>query len=139
MVQLGLIAVATLLCAAAPVRSVHRGEVVTSPQVDWIVKAENSICGLSQSRQLRKPAKVRFDDLLALTPEKKKLDRERIDPNSAKGLRLMNDARNRVRDACSKTMKDQGYDSVWKQIKSRKGARVADVTASVAIEIGKLP
>ena len=96
MVQLGLIAVATLLCAAAPVRSVHRGEVVTSPQVDWIVKAEDSVCGLSQSRQLRKPAKVRFDDLLALTPEKKKLDRERIDPNSAKGLRLMNDARNRV-------------------------------------------
>jgi len=133
--RIGLIVVATLVCAAAPVRPVPRGVLFAPAQVEWVMEAADSICGVRESRQIRKPAKVRFDHLIAITPEGKKIKRERIDPDSAKGIRLMSKAKSRVREASSMVMKRQGYDSVWKRISSRKGTHIVDVTAYVEIEI----
>ena len=107
--------------------------------IDWIVEAEDSVCGVVEARQIRKPGKVNFDHLMDLTPEGKKIRRERIDPNSAEGVRLMNRAKSRVRDASAVIMKRQGYDSVWKKISSKKGAYITDLTAYVEIEIKKSP
>jgi hypothetical protein len=106
-------------------------------EVDWVVEAGDSICGVREARQIKKPALIDFDRLVAITPEAKKIKRNKIDPNSAEGIRLMNLAESRVRDACSAIMKRQGYDSVWKRISSRKGAQIDDVTAYVEIEINK--
>jgi hypothetical protein len=80
---------------------------------------------------------VDFDYLVGITTEAKKIKRDKIDPNSAEGIRLMNLAKSRVRDACSAIMKRQSYDSVWKKISSRKGTHIEDVTAYVEIEINK--
>jgi hypothetical protein len=106
-------------------------------EVDWVVEAGDSICGVREARQIKKPALIDFDRLVEITPEAKKIKRDKIDPNSAEGIRLMNQAESKVRDACSAIMKRQGYDSVWKRISSRKGAQIEDVTAYVEIEINK--
>jgi hypothetical protein len=135
---LGLFVVVGLAAAAAPVRKVAvgaLGDISAATGVDWIVEAEDSVCGVHEARQIQKPAKVRFDHLVAITPEGRKLKRDRIDPDSAEGVRLTNRAKSRVRDAASVIMKRQGFDSVWKRISSRKGAYIVDVTAYVEIEI----
>ena len=108
-------------------------------EIDWVVEAEDSVCGVVEARQIRKPGKVDFDRLVDLTPEGKRVRRDRIDPNSAEGVRLLNRAKSRVRDASAVIMKRQGYDSVWKRISSKKGAYIADLTAYVEIEIKKAP
>lgn len=134
---IGILAVAALVGAAAPVGPAREVHVVSAAETEWIVEAEDSVCGVRKARQIRKPAKVRFKHLVAVTPEGKKIERERIDPDSAEGIRLMNRAKSRVRDASSVIMKRQGFDSVWKRISSRKGTHVVDVTAYVELEIGK--
>ena len=104
-------------------------------EVEWIVEPEDSICGVREVRQIKKPAIIRFDYLVGVTSEGKKIKRERIDPNSPEGIRLLNLAKSKVRDGASVVMKRQGFDSVWKVISSRKGTHVEDVSEYVEIEI----
>ena len=134
-----LVAFAALMPSTVLAREEHRPQHVIPRQVDWIVEAGDSICGVLEARQIRKPAKVAFDRLVSITPEGKKIRRERIDPESAKGIRLMNRATSRIRDASAVVMRRQGYDSVWKRISSRKGAHILDVTAYVELEIENSP
>ena len=137
--RLGLI-----FCLAFAGPGVRAASAPTQPSaslavIDWVVEAEDSVCGVVEARQIRKPGKVNFDHLMDLTPEGRKIQRERIDRNSAEGVRLTNRAKSRVRDASAVIMKRQGYDSVWKKISSKKGAYIADLTAYVEIEIKNSP
>jgi hypothetical protein len=129
--------VALLGAAAAPAEIDRGASRQLVEEVDWVVEAGDSVCGVREARQIKKPGVVDFDYLVGLTAEAKKIKRDKIDPNSAEGIRLMNLAKSNVRDACSAIMKRQGYDSVWKKISSRKGAHIEDVTAYVEIEINK--
>ena len=131
---LGCVPLAVLLGGALPVEPLERAECVLE-EVEWIVQPEDSICGVREARQITKPAVIRFDYLVGVTPEGKKVKRERIDPNSPEGIRLLNLAKSKVRDGSSVVMKRQGFDSVWKVISSRKGTHVEDVTEYVEIEI----
>ena len=133
----GAMALISLLGAALPAELEIDSTRQLIEEVDWIVEAGDSICGIREARQIKKPGVVDFDYLVGLTAEAKKIKRDKIDPNSAEGIRLMNLAKSNVRDACSAIMKRQGYDSVWKKISSRKGAHIEDVTAYVEIEINK--
>ena len=133
----GTMALIALLGAAAPVEIERGPSRQLVEEVDWIVEAGDSVCGVREARQIKKPGVVDFDYLVGLTAEAKKIKRDKIDPNSAEGIRLMNLAKSNVRDACSAIMKRQGYDSVWKKISSRKGTHIEDVTAYVEIEINK--
>ena len=134
----GALSLVALLGAALPVRPVEGLQRQSlTVDVDWDVEAEDSISGVREARQIKKPAVVDFDYLVGLTPEAKKIKRDKIDPNSAEGVRLMNQAKSKVRDSCSAIMKRQGYDSIWKKISSRKGVAIDDVTAYVEIEIKK--
>jgi hypothetical protein len=132
------VALVALLGAAVPA-GIDRGSSLQSiaVTVDWVVEAGDSVCGVREARQIKKPSVFDFDYLVGVTAEAKKIKRDKIDPNSAEGIRLMNLAKSRVRDACSAIMKRQGYDSVWKKISSRKGTHIEDVTAYVEIEINK--
>ena len=137
--QLLLLVLAVLSASATPVRPVQLCDDVMVAEVEWIVEAEDSVCGVSESRQIKKPAMVDFDRLMKLTPEWKKMEAKRIDRDSPEGVRLTNLAKSRVRDASSAIMKRQGYDSVWKKISSRRGTHVVNVTAYVEIELGNSP
>ena len=137
--HLGIVACIALVAPPSAARTAPlRMEPVTG-QVEWVVQAEDSVCGVVEARQIRKPAKVDFDRLVDLTPEGKKIKRDRIDPASAEGVRLMNRAKSRVRDASAIIMKRQGYDSVWKDISSKKGTYIVDLSAYVEIEIQNSP
>lgn len=138
-IPLGLVAFITPTTPASPACTAPRAMEPVIRQVEWVIQAEDSVCGVVEARQIRKPAKVDFDRLVDLTPEGKKIKRDRIDPDSAEGVRLMNRAKSRVRDASAIIMKRQGYDSVWKDISSKKGTYITDLTAYVEIEIQNSP
>lgn len=98
---------------------------------DWIVKAENNICGLSDATQLSNPVVVDFAALLEVTPEYKKMKDQKISPTSPEGIKLNNDAVNRIATQCESVRASNGYCSVWKEIKHRDGRAITDVTDKV--------
>lgn len=137
--HLGLVAFIALTAGVPVAWTAPHSTELMAGQAEWVIQAEDSVCGVVEARQIRKPAKVDFDRLVDLTPEGKKILRDRIDLDSAEGVRLMNRAKSRVRDASAIIMKRQGYDSVWKDISSKKGTYISDLTAYVEIEIQNSP
>ena len=137
--HLGLVAFIALTAGVPVAWTAPHSTELMAGQAEWVIQAEDSVCGVVEARQIRKPAKVDFDRLVDLTPEGKKVLRDRIDLDSAEGVRLMNRAKSRVRDASAIIMKRQGYDSVWKDISSKKGTYITDLTAYVEIEIQNSP
>ena len=98
---------------------------------DWIVKAENNICGLSDATQLSNPVVVDFTALLDATPEYKKMKDQKISSTSPEGIKLNNEAVTRVATQCEAVRAANGYCSVWKEIKHRDGRAISDVTDKV--------
>ncbi len=98
---------------------------------DWVVKAENNICGLSDATQLSNPVVVDFQALLDATPEYKKMKDQKISATSPEGIRLNNEAVNRIATQCETIRSSNGYCSVWKEIKHKDGRAVTDVTDKV--------
>lgn len=98
---------------------------------DWIVKAENNICGLSDAGQLSNPVMVDFTALLDATPEYKKMKDGKISPTSPEGIKLNNEAVNRIATQCEAVRSANGYCSVWKEVKHRDGRAITDVTDKV--------
>ena len=98
---------------------------------DWIVKAENNICGLSDATQLSNPVVVDFAVLLDATPEYKKMKDQKISATSPEGIKLNNEAVNRIATQCESIRASNGYCSVWKEIKHRDGRTVTDATDKV--------
>ncbi|HPF13806.1 MAG: hypothetical protein H6830_11580 [Planctomycetes bacterium] len=93
-------------------------------------KADN-ICGLLEPRQLTSPAKVDYQALLEATSEYQEITKNKIDPNSAKGIELLTKARTRIRDACEAIRVKGNYCSIWKVIERRDGTAVDDITDQV--------
>jgi hypothetical protein len=98
---------------------------------DYIVKRRDNICGLRDASKLSHPARVDHPRLVAATPEWKRIEKEGIDPDSARGSVLRTQAYSRVLEACLKVRDDGAYCSIWKAIRRRDGAPVADVTEQV--------
>ena len=132
------IALGAALLTLVPVTSVEAS--VRAPQAalapeacakDWIVKAENNICGLSDASQLSNPVVVDFQALLDATPEYKKMKDQKISATSPEGIKLNNEAVNRIATQCETVRASNGYCSVWKEIKHRDGRAITDVTDKV--------
>jgi len=102
---------------------------------DYVVKRADSICGLDNPRQLTRPAKVDYDTLLEATPEMKLMKRERIKPDSPRGINLRTEAENRIRKACEKVRSAKSFCSVWKKIARRDAKPISDITKQVLREL----
>ena len=101
----------------------------------YILEKSDNICGLDEAKQLSNPAKVDYDTLLEVTPQIKQMKRDKIDPNSAKGIQLRTEAEALVRDTCEKIRADKSYCSVWKKIERRDGGKITDITDKVKKQI----
>ncbi len=108
---------------------------LATPFGDYVLDKTDNICGLDTAKQLTNPAKVDYDDLMDATPEIRKMKKEKIDENSAKGIQLRTEAEERVRKACEKVMNDKSHCSVWKKIKRRDGKKIPDITKTVKKKI----
>jgi len=95
------------------------------------VEKSDNLCGLSEPRQLSKPAKVDYDALLQVTDEYREMRDKKIDPKSARGVELHNKAHNRIVAACERARVNAGYCSVWKTIARRDGKAINDLTKAV--------
>lgn len=126
LVGLGLFAVAPTPAAVA-----QEPQVAVPGGRDWIVKAENNICGLSDAAQLSNPVVVDFQALLDATPEYKKMKDQKISATSPEGIRLNNEAVNRIATQCEAVRAANGYCSVWKEVKHKDGRAITDVTEKV--------
>jgi hypothetical protein len=136
-----LLALAAPLVAKSAPAAAAAGSVGLVPQgLDpqargWNVDKADNICGLDDSKMLSKPAKVDFDALLKATAQWKKIQDEKIDPNSPEGIQLRQEAVNKVRDACDKIRAQDGYCSVWKTISHSDGRAVSDITDLVKAQL----
>ncbi len=101
----------------------------------YIVDKSDNICGNGEPRAVSNPAKVDYDALLAVTDEVKTIKKRRIDPESAKGIKLMTEARRKVLAACESVRSAEAYCSIWKKISRRDKTPVDDVTAKVKAEL----
>lgn len=98
---------------------------------DWIAKVTDSICGLRDPNQVSNPAQIDFKACLDATQEMRKLVRDKIDVTTPEGIRLSNDAVNRVTSACETVRVANGYCSVWKTIKHKDARVVSDISEQV--------
>lgn len=101
----------------------------------WVAKPSDNICGLSDTRMLSSPAVVKFESLMKLTPEIKRMEREGIDPGSPEGIQLRQAARQRVTKACEKVRIELGHCSVWRSIRHTGGKKAAEITAAVRAKL----
>jgi hypothetical protein len=129
-----LVAALALLLVPAPIQA--EASPVAAPTAemgarDWILKAENNICGLSDASQLSSPVVVDFAVLLDATPEYKKMRDQKISATSPEGIKLNNEAVNRIATQCEAVRAANGYCSVWKEIKHKDGRAITDVTDKV--------
>ncbi|MBK8178290.1 MAG: hypothetical protein IPK67_05220 [Planctomycetes bacterium] len=115
---------------AAPHGSSQAGPALPGAR-DWILKAENNICGLSDAAQLSNPVVVDFQVLLDATPEYKKMKDQKISATSPEGIKLNNEAVNRIATQCETLRASNGYCSVWKEIKHKDGRAITDITDQV--------
>ncbi|HIF39587.1 MAG TPA: hypothetical protein EYQ74_00640 [Planctomycetes bacterium] len=104
----------------------------------YIFSRRDSICGKGGQNpaSITKPATVDYEALLAATDEARKIKRDRIDPQSAEGLKLMTGAKLKVLKACEEVRAIHNHCGVWKKITRRDGRAVADITAKVKAEMG---
>jgi hypothetical protein len=98
---------------------------------DWILNANDNVCGLRDPRMLSNPGRINYDTLMAATPELQKLKREGIDPSSAEGIQLKQQAIDRVTKASESVRVTQGHCSVWKAISHKDGRVITDLTELV--------
>ncbi len=126
-----LLALAPVQLADAGVRGNSSPAAIEPGGRDWIVKAENNICGLSDATQLSNPVVIDFQALLDATPEYKKMKDQKISATSPEGIKLNNEAVNRIAAQCETLRASNGYCSVWKEIKHKDGRVITDVTEQV--------
>ena len=136
-----LLAAAALAAAAAPGALALTAPAAPQPAEqtttgsDWVVKSEDSVCGVSEAHMITNPAKVDYDALMEATPEMKELKRKGIKRDSARGQTLVTAARDRVREAASAVMSEKGHCSVWKEISHKKDKAVTDITDAVKAKL----
>lgn len=101
----------------------------------WIVDDADHICGIQIPSHISNPATIDFDRALKMTEEMKRMKREGINPNSARGKALKNAAQRRVRVAATTVKGNLGHCSIWKTIRHTDGRSVTDVTTEVLAEL----
>lgn len=104
------------------------GETFAAVASGWIVRSEDSLCGLDDAKKLSNPGKVRYSELRAATPEIKKMKDKNIDPSSPEGIQLKQAAVDRIRTAADAVRGERGHCSVWKKIRHRDGRTITDLT-----------
>ena len=97
----------------------------------WVADKDDNICGISDARKISNPGVVDYDELWEATPEIKKLNKEGIDPDSAEGKALRNEAKTRITKACQKIQGEKGLCSVWKKISHTGSKTASDITSKV--------
>ncbi len=102
---------------------------------DWIAKSTDNVCGLKEASQVSSPAVVDWQSLLEATSEVRKLRSEKIAEDSPEGIQLLNEASNRVTQACESLRASQGHCSVWKSIRHKDGRAVTDLTDLVKAQL----
>lgn len=100
--------------------------------------AAHSICGLTDVAQLSNPMSVRYADVMAATPERARMAKEKIDAASPLGEILESAAHRRVSAAARLVMQRDGHCSAWKKIKRKDGRAVPDLTADVIAELNSV-
>jgi hypothetical protein len=98
---------------------------------DWIARTTDNVCGLRDPNQISYPALVDFKASVDATPEMKKARQDKIDLTTPEGIKLVNEAVNRVTAACETVRVANSYCSVWKTIRHKDGRAVADITELV--------
>ena len=83
------------------------------------------------------PATVDEKKVRASTPEWQKIERDGIDPGSARGKQLITKMNDRIRKAVKSVADDEGRDMVTrkKDLKDDRGRDVADLTDAVISEL----
>lgn len=112
-------------------------ESASSVASDWIADSDDHICGLSSLRALSDPAVVDYPVLWKATPEIKKMERDGIDPGSAEGIQLQQEATDRILEACKSVQDDRSHCSVWKAIEHKDGRKIPDITKKVKAKFPK--
>lgn len=130
LVMLALLALPGLGFAQEPPGAVEV-PIAEANLADWVVKAGDNVCGVSEARQISNPAKVKYDALMRATPEMKEMKRKGIDKDSARGLVLIAEAKDRIKRVAKAVMTDKGHCSVWKKISHKRGRSVTDITDTV--------
>jgi len=97
----------------------------------YIVKRADNICGISIPRHIAHPAKLNYDRVFQATPQARKMKRDRIDPESARGIILHNQGAALVRTKCVEIQQQKRYCSIWKRIRRRDGKPLPDITKLV--------
>ncbi|MEO0652026.1 MAG: hypothetical protein AAFZ65_15240 [Planctomycetota bacterium] len=114
---------------------VGAGLEATAPVFGWVASDSDHICGIQVPSHISNPATIDLNRALAATEEMRRMKRDGINPNSARGKALKNAAQRRVRDAATTVKDNLGHCSVWKAIRHSDGRTVADVTDQVVAEI----
>ncbi len=97
----------------------------------WRAREADHLCGIRIPEQISNPATVDFRRAMSATEELRRMEREGIDPNSARGQALTAAAKRRVREAAAEVKDELGHCSVWKEISHVDGREVADITAEI--------
>lgn len=101
----------------------------------YAFNSQDNLCGLTEARQLSRPAQVDYDSLLRATPEVQRMRKQQIAPSSAQGTRLLELARARIQRACRTEMDSSAHCSIWKRITRRDGSNITDLTGAVQARI----
>lgn len=65
---------------------------------------------------VKQPGVVNWSKLMEVTPEMKKIKKDKINKDSPLGIRLISEAEARCQKACRTQMRVAGVDSMWKAI-----------------------
>ena len=104
----------------------------------WSANSSDHLAGISDLKKVSNPAVVDYDQLYEATEEIKKMRKEKIDPDSAKGRSLRQQAAERVTKAANAIRKEKRHCSVWKAISHKDGRKVDDITAEVEAKLSQV-
>ena len=107
-------------------------------ETGWRANASDNIAGLSDLKKLSNPAVVDYAACLAATTEMQEIERDRIDPDSAKGRSLRQQALDRVTKAAEAVRQEKRFCSIWKAIAHKDGRSVPNVTHDVKGKLDRI-
>ena len=101
----------------------------------WISNKSDNICGIDDLKKVSNPAQVDYPDLLAATPQMKRIKKDGIDPKSPQGKLLRQEASTLITKACETVRTAKGYCGIWKAISHSDHRKVPDATSAVKAEL----
>lgn len=126
---------------AAPVRPAPVVTPVTAPPslelatAGWKGKKTDNICGIDDLKKVSNPAEVDYPDLMASTPQMKRIEKDGIDPESPQGKILRQEAVRLITKTCEVVRRQKGYCGIWKAIAHEDARSITDATGYVKAEL----